>query len=330
MINIFIIIELFIVSFLSIYILDKLANSFNIIDRPNKHKIHKKKTTKIAGVGLIFIILNSFIIYDYNYELGYSFTILILFILVGFYDDLKQLNASSKIILMIIPIVLYIQEAGLVIKLGEYNGSLIQLKSFSFIFTLCCILLLTNAYNYIDGMDGLLGTITSVSLIFYFIFLPKNESFILIPFIVFTLTFLLFNLGIFKRLPKVFIGDSGSIGIGFLFSIIIIHFTQNKIYIHESVAIWPIAFVVYEFLTINIIRIKNKKNPLSRDLGFIFNKMLKKYGKIQTLFYCNLINLFFCIIGYFIFFTEKFILSIFLFIIMFFIYFMFRLKQDKI
>jgi UDP-N-acetylmuramyl pentapeptide phosphotransferase/UDP-N-acetylglucosamine-1-phosphate transferase len=105
MVNIFIIIELFIVSFLSIYILDKLANSFNIIDRPNKHKIHKKKTTKIAGVGLIFIILNSFIIYDYNYELGYSFTILILFILVGFYDDLKQLNASSKIILMIINLV---------------------------------------------------------------------------------------------------------------------------------------------------------------------------------------------------------------------------------
>ena len=163
MINIYIIIELLIVSFLSIYILDKLAKLFKIIDKPNKYKIHKKRVTKIAGVGLIFIILNSFIIYDYNYELGYSFTILILLILVGFYDDLKQLNASSKIIMMIIPIVLYAQEVGLVMKLGEYNGLLVELKSFSFIFTLCCILLLTNAYNYIDGMDGLLGTITSVS-----------------------------------------------------------------------------------------------------------------------------------------------------------------------
>jgi UDP-GlcNAc:undecaprenyl-phosphate GlcNAc-1-phosphate transferase len=114
MINIYIIIHLLIVSFLSIYILDKLAKSFKIIDKPNKHKIHKKRVTKIAGVGLIFIILNSFIIYDYNYELGYSFTILILLILVGLYDDLIQLNASSKIIMMIIPIVLYIQEVGLV------------------------------------------------------------------------------------------------------------------------------------------------------------------------------------------------------------------------
>lgn len=329
MINIYITIELLIVSFLSIYILDKLAKSFKIIDRPNKYKIHKKKITKIAGVGLIFIILNSFIIYDYNYELGYSFTILIFLILVGFYDDLKQLNASSKIIMMIIPIVLYAQEVGLVMKLGEYNGLLVELKSFSFIFTLCSILLLTNAYNYIDGMDGLLGTITSVSLIFYYIFLPENEAFIVIPFIIFILTFLVFNLGIFKKLPSVFIGDSGSIGIGFLFSVIIIHYTQNEIYIHESVAIWPVAFVVYEFLTVNIIRIKNKKNPFRRDLGFIFNKMLTKYGKIRTLLYCNLINLFFCMIGYVTFVNEKFILSIFLFIVIFFIYFMFRLKQDK-
>ena len=137
MINIYIIIELLIVSFLSIYILDKLAKFFKIIDKPNKYKIHKKRVTKIAGVGLIFIILNSFIIYDYNYELGYSFTILILLILVGFYDDLKRLNASSKIIMMIIPIVLYAQEVGLVMKLGEYNGLLVELKSFSFIFFSC-------------------------------------------------------------------------------------------------------------------------------------------------------------------------------------------------
>ena len=120
-----------------------------------------------------------------------------------------------------------------------------------------------------------------------------------------------------------------SFGIGFLFCIIVIHYTQNLNYIHESVAIWPIAFVVYEFLTINIIRIKNKKNPFKRDLNFIFNKFLSRYTKLKTLILCNLINLFYCGLGYFFHVTKYYEFSISLFIIFYFIYLFLRFKQDE-
>ena len=177
-------------------------------------------------------------------------------------------------------------------------------------------------------MDGLLGSISAVSLIFYIIFLPESEVKLILPCIIFLLVFLIFNIGMIKKLPKVFMGDSGSIGLGFLFCIIIIHYSQNKFFIHESVAIWPVAFVVYEFLTINIIRIKNKKNPIDRDLNFIFNKFLKKNSLNKTLIYCNSINFFYCAIGYVIYINELYIASLFAFFLMFLVYFYFRLKLN--
>ena len=328
MINLFEIIEIVLISFISIYTIDKVAKFFGTFDHPSKYKIHKKKITKLSGLGLIILIINSFILFNFENEIGSTLSILILLVLVGFFDDLRDLSALTKLILMIIPITIYIQEAGLVTTLGDYNTFQINLHSFSFIFSLCCILLLTNAYNYIDGMDGLLGSISAVSLIFYIIFLPVSEMKLILPFIIFLLVFLIFNIGMIKKLPKVFMGDSGSIGLGFLFCIIIIHYSQNKFFIHESVAIWPVAFVVYEFLTINIIRIKNKKNPIDRDLNFIFNKFLKKNSLNKTLIYCNSINFFYCAIGYVIYINELYIASLFAFFLMFLVYFYFRLKLN--
>ena len=328
MINLFEIIEIFLISFISIYTIDKVAKFFGTFDHPSKYKIHKKKITKLSGLGLIILIINSFILFNFENEIGSTLSILILLVLVGFFDDLRDLSALTKLILMIIPITIYIQEAGLVTTLGDYNTFQINLHSFSFIFSLCCILLLTNAYNYIDGMDGLLGSISAVSLFFYIIFLPESEVKLILPFIIFLLVFLIFNIGMIKKLPKVFMGDSGSIGLGFLFCIIIIHYSQNKFFIHESVAIWPVAFVVYEFLTINIIRIKNKKNPIDRDLNFIFNKFLKKNSLNKTLIYCNSINFFYCAIGYVIYINELYMASLFAFFLMFLVYFYFRLKLN--
>ena len=330
MINLYSFVSLTITSFLSIIFLDSLAKRFGIFDMPQKIKIHNKKVTKTSGFGIILIILNSFLIFDYSNELNYSLNILIFFVLIGFYDDIKDLNASTKLILMIIPTFFYIFKTGLVTSLGQYHNFSIELKSISIFFSFCSILLLTNAFNYIDGMDGIFGTISITSLSFFIIFLPTDQINFIMPFIIFLGIFLIFNLNLIKSLPKVFIGDSGSLGIGFLFCLIIIYNTQNVDYLHESVAIWPVAFVVYEFLTINIIRIKNKKKIFDRDLNFIFNKFLKNYSKFKTLVLCNTINLFFCLVGYFFYFTKFYEVSIFLFIIFYFVYLFLRIKQMKI
>ena len=325
-----IIIEITVLSLISIIVLDKLGKILKLFDEPSEKKIHLSNITNIAGAGLIIIILNALLLFDYSSEISTSLNIMMIFIIIGLYDDIKKLDPSLKLIFLLIPTIIYTQDVGLVFELGEYNGFLIKLGSFSFIFTVLSILFLINAFNYMDGMDGLLGTTSIISLLFFLIFIPVIEISFIFNFIIFILVYLIFNLGIFKKLPKVFMGDSGSIGIGFLFCVLIIYYTQNLKIIHPSVLIWPIAFIVYEFITVNIIRILNKKNPLERDLNFIFNKFLSKYSNTKTLIYCNLINLFFCVIGSMVYYFEQYTLSLILFLIIFFIYFYLRFKQNKL
>ena len=124
-------------------------------------------------------------------------------------------------------------------------------------------------------------------------------------------------------------GDSGSLTIGYIFSLITIYYSQYKFFIHPSIVIWPIAFVVYEFLTINLIRLSIKKNIFKRDLLFIFNLLQKKYGQRKTLLLCGSIQLSFCAIGLIINYYKIYMSSIILFIFLFAIYLRLRFIQNS-
>ena len=120
-------------------------------------------------------------------------------------------------------------------------------------------MLLTNSFNYFDGIDGLLSLNLIITFIYFLIIDYESVKFIK-SFICFLIIYLLFNLNFFKLFPKQFLGDSGSLSLGFLVSALLIIVTQSGKYIHPSIIIWPVAFVVYEFLTINILRLKLKQN----------------------------------------------------------------------
>ena len=188
-------------------------------------------------------------------------------------------------------------------------------------------ILLINASNYMDGIDGLLAIITIFILIFFLLETNGNYIILFTSFIIFLLSFLLFNFGI---LPKQFLGDSGSLGLGFLISSFSIYFTQIETMIHPSIITWPLAFIVFEFLSINIIRIKNKKNIFKKDLNFIFNILLAKYNLKITLIICSLIQIFFSICGIILNYYEYYEFSLILFLIMFIIYLYMRIKIKKI
>jgi len=294
-------------------------------------RINNKNIKKFSGIFLVIPLILNVYYYGFESELISSFIYAVLFIMFGFVDDLVEFNVLEKMLILIILSISYIYNTDIIdniylnysysIHLGEIPG---------FIFTLLCFLLLLNATNYIDGIDGLLLTISIISIIFIFILISLKYSFFFITFIVFLFFLLLLNVKAFSFLPKLILGDAGSLGIGFILSFILIFFTQNERILNESAAIWGVSFIVYEFLTINIIRIIYKKNIFKRDLNFIFNLLKNDYGLIKTLIICNLINIFFCLIGLFIFFTKLHLLSYILFILFFFIYLSIRLRLNSI
>ena len=114
------------------------------------------------------------------------------------------------------------------------------------------------------------------------------------------LIFLFFNFSLFK-LPKLFLGDSGSLYFGFLISFILIYAAKNNL-THPILLAWSVTIFVYEFLSINIIRLKNKKNLFAPGQDHLHHILFNKYKSFAiTNFNIFITNIIFFILGYLIF-----------------------------
>jgi UDP-GlcNAc:undecaprenyl-phosphate GlcNAc-1-phosphate transferase len=160
-------------------------------------------------------------------ELPSNFTIIIyvgsIVFFTGLLDDKKNLSPSIKLILISLPTIYLITNGYKVTDLGtyEYVGK-ISLGQFYFIFTLFSVGLLTNSYNYIDGVDGLLISTLIINII-YLSLLINDE--IIKNFFFFICMAVSINL-IFNFLPKqnqykMFTGNGGSLFLGFFIGVLI-------------------------------------------------------------------------------------------------------------
>ena len=247
--------------------------------------------------------------------------------IVGFVDDKYHLNIGGKLSLQIIPIVylIFIENFNLQ-QIGDYNFVNLELNSFSIPFTLLSVIFLINSFYYFDGVDGTL-TFISISTLAILFFLISDETItmFLITMLVPLCIFLFFNFAIFK-LPKLFLGDSGSLLLGFIVSFLLIYLANNNI-VHPILLAWSIQIFVYEFTSINLIRLKNKKDPFVAGLDHLHHVLIRK---TESIFLTNLImcitNIILFIIGYLTFTFISPLASLIFFIIFFVIFFILRNK----
>ena len=137
--------------------------------------------------------------------------------------------------------------------------------------------------------------------------------------------FLVFNFSIFN-FPKLFLGDSGSLLLGFIISFTLIYFAKEQI-THPILLAWSISIFVYEFISINIFRMFNKKNIFKPGLDHLHH-FLFKYTK--SIFFTNLIlfliNILFFSIGYIFFIQIGPISSLISFVLFFIVFIIIRNK----
>ena len=316
-----------------IFAIISISKKLDLLDYPNHRKSHKKATPYTGGIFisisfLIIVFFSDFQFQELNLILSYSF----LASISGLLDDKYNLNPGSKLVLQILPMLFLIDNNVYLNDLGDYEFlGKISLGAFSKIFTILSCLLLINAFNYSDGLDGLLGIISLIIITFYILILFLiNINFDYLIYISLPLMiFLIFNIGLIKNF-KIFLGDSGSLLLGFLFSFISIFF-YTSLNIHPSIIIWPLAYIVFEFLSVNLIRmIKNKKIFLAGNDHFHY-ELIKKFNisNFLSVVVISLLNIFFCFIGIIIYMFELKLFSLALFIIFFITYFIFRIKLHQ-
>jgi UDP-GlcNAc:undecaprenyl-phosphate GlcNAc-1-phosphate transferase len=316
------------ISFLIFIVISKASYRLNLLDIPKKRKIHSRPTAYTGGLAIGIAYLFSLKLFEFgSNDLSLIVSIGFLIAIVGFIDDKYSLNIGGKLSLQIIPIIylIFLENIKLT-SIGDYDFFRLDLNTFSIPFTLFCILFLINAFNYFDGIDGSLSiTVISVIIILYFLTSDYGIKLFLIIFLIPIFIFLLFNFELFN-LPKLFLGDNGSLLIGFLVSFILIFYANQKL-VHPILLAWSVAIFVYEFLSINLERLINKRPLFKAGLDHLHHKLLKKNKSILlTNFLLFFINITLFIIGYTVFKFISPLASLFMFIFSFIIFFILREK----
>ena len=243
----------FILSVLIIPFIIKLSHRYGLVAVPKENRWHKKPTALLGGVGiylsfiipaLIFVPLNKLTI-------GIFFCITAIFGL-GLYDDLREVKPYTKFVFQVVVTIIVIL-FGLKIKIIPHVYIAIPLTVF-------WIVGITNALNILDNMDGLSCGITLVSSICIFIYAMQNNLYLVMLFSSVlsgtTLGFLIFNF----NPAKIFMGDCGSLFLGFLLSTITILGTWQEATNLLFVLIVPLFILVIPIFDTTLVTFYRKKH----------------------------------------------------------------------
>ncbi|MEA1983408.1 MAG: MraY family glycosyltransferase [Campylobacterota bacterium] len=287
-------------SYILVRLIIKYAHKLNLYDVPNERSHHCNITPSGAGAGFITAFFLSISIFEFELLSQYWYIFLAIFMVVslGIYDDRHEISAKSKFIVIFAAIFLMWLNGFSIDTLGIWYGYDLELVMWLALpVSLFGISGFTNALNLIDGIDGLSSSISIIILLFFaFIGFGYHSDIIVIistSTIASIIGFLFFN----WHPAQIFMGDSGSLTIGFIISVLAVLSLE---YVHPIVLIYLMAMPILDTLVVMVRRIKRKKSPFSPDKTHIHHIMVKFFDMdvAKTVAFLVLLQITFSSIGY--------------------------------
>lgn len=295
-------------SAVSIPVVIKVSKLKNLYDEPNERKVNKNIVPTLGGISIFLSLFLSVIITSKGYafeELRYILAAIIIMFFIGLKDDLLIIAPNKKLLAQITAAILLITLAD--IRISSLHGFLgiHEINYFvSFLLSVFVYVVIINAFNLIDGIDGLasgVAIITSLAFGTWFYLIGQIEYAILSFALIGSLgAFFYYN--VFSKENKIFMGDTGSLILGVVLTVLMIRFLEMNIenaaaYTIESapaVAFGVLIVPLYDTLRVFGIRILSRKSPFSPDKNHVHHKMLELgYSHKQATFRILLINVFF-------------------------------------
>lgn len=289
---------LFILSFALViilcFILIPISKRIGLIDSPDDpRKIHTIPTPLVGGIAIfISVSIISLIHLPYQKDLLGLYTACFLLVLIGTLDDRFNLSHWFRLGIQALSALILIHFADTELtSFGEIAWKTpIHLGLLSTPITVIAVIGVLNAYNMMDGMDGLvsgLGLITLFSLIFL-LFDTVNSVPVQILFIICgaLLAHLFVNLGGAKNvIEKIFMGDAGSMALGFVITAFLIRYSQQpRVVFEPATALWLVAVPLMDITVTTSRRVMRGKSPFHPDKTHIHHIFIHAgFSKHQTL-----------------------------------------------
>lgn len=287
----------FLVSWMTFPTIIRVAQVKQLMDEPGARSAHTVKTPTLGGIAIFFSL--AVVITTIGGVLDTKLLMLLLggltvLFFLGLKDDLLVLAPRTKFLaqLLVAGVLIVFTDTRIVSFYGIFGITTLPYLV-SVLFTLFVYILIINAYNLIDGVDGLAGSLALFACAAFAFLFWKTEDVSMTTIAVASIgslvPFLRFN---FSRRRKIFMGDTGSMIIGFLIAFFVVRFlSQAHVFrtslFYESAPILALTIVFFPLLdTLRIFFIRaviHKKSPFIADRNHLHHGFIKLgYSHKQT------------------------------------------------
>jgi UDP-GlcNAc:undecaprenyl-phosphate GlcNAc-1-phosphate transferase len=269
----------FLIAFMAIPSIIKIAEIKHLFDEPDERKLHVTRVPTLGGLAIFAGMIFSLTFWSSQkeiVELQYIISSIIILFFIGMKDDLFNLVAYKKLLGQLLSAFILVHWAGIRITsffgiFGIHELNLIE----SYVFSIFTMVVITNSFNLIDGIDCLAGCvgILAASLFGAWFFAAGQTQYVVLSASLLgsLVAFLWYN-----RTPaKIFMGDTGSLMVGIVLSILAIKFIEmnrvlpidgpNKIRSIPVVTIGILIIPLFDTLRVFMIRMFQGRSPFSAD-----------------------------------------------------------------
>ena len=276
----------------------KLASIIGLVDHPNRRKIHVKPRPLVGGLAMSLGVALTALLFIPLLNLRGFYAGVVILVITGALDDFGEINHRYKFVAQIIAAIFVMSLS----KVALHTfGNILPFGSISFVtytvpMTIIGIVGVCNAINMIDGLDGLAGGICLMAFgTFAFLsYMYANPVLMLLNLSICgsLIAFLIYN----WHPAKLFMGDAGSLFLGFAAAYMSIALTQGTNGLVTPVTpLLVLAVPIVDTLTIMTKRVMKGNNPFRADKGHLHHIVLKMgFSKRQTALIIILLSGLFC------------------------------------
>jgi UDP-GlcNAc:undecaprenyl-phosphate/decaprenyl-phosphate GlcNAc-1-phosphate transferase len=296
------------ISAIAVVMFSRVAPLIGIMDVPGGRKQHAGAVPLVGGISIFVALLAGAVMVGIAPRAGYFLLALSIIIAVGMWDDVAEISPRIRFVIQIIASTLMIWGANVQLSsLGDLFGYRpLGLWILGVPLTIFAIVGVVNSVNMMDGMDGLAGCTALTAFAWYA--LVANDAGLDVQFHMALLLcggiagFLLFNLRFpWQPRARVFLGDAGSLMIGFALGWFAIDLTQGEGRTFPPVAaLWIIVLPLVDCVSLMARRVRMGKSPFDGDRHHIHHYFLARgFTPSQTLAILTGLSVFFGAVGYF-------------------------------
>lgn len=289
-------------SYLLVKLVIRLAHKLDLYDVPNERSHHCNVTPSGAGIGFVMAFFIAAFGFEFPLLSEYWYIFLAIFMVfgMGVYDDRHDVSAKLKFIAIFFAVFVMWLSGFSVNTLGVWYGYELTLASwFALPFSMFALAGFTNALNLLDGIDGLSGSISFVILLFFAFLGFEYHNDLMVVLSAFTIAAIMGFLFLNWNPAKIFMGDSGSLTLGFIISVLAVLSLEH---IHPIAILYLAALPILDTLVVMVRRIRRKQSPFSPDKTHIHHILVKFFDMSvkKTVLFLVILQIVFSSIGYMI------------------------------